>query len=215
MKFGEYAYSIVVPHTPELLGVRLQPLSIGMYLNLRAYGCNFVSEEPTNTVDLVDLIKGLIICGTPQAEEFPKFFADKPRFTKEVGEWSSRLTKVIKKDKEFNVFLYFTAFRKYLEDGCQLPEIEIIDKGGKKDNVTHYEESHWSSSLMTFGLAKLGLSYDKLLNLSLNELWYHYFQFLAFEGHCRFVKKPDERYQEYLSGIEQLKTKTNESNPPN
>lgn len=201
MKFEDYAIAVTVPQSPTILGLELRPLSLGMYLNMRAYECAYASEVPTE-VNILDLIKGVMICSCEKAETFPTFFNDHERFQKEVGNWSKEVSEMATKDKQFNIFDHMQAFKDYLDAGSKIPDVEAVRQDGTPD---HNAQNHWSSNLHTFLLAKLNVGESRALNMPLVEAWFHYFQFMVSEGVYRFVKSPAERYADFCKSIEGLK----------
>lgn len=198
MKFEQYANATVNPVKYNILGLTLLPLSLGHFLNMRAYGCEYASDTTTE-VDVVDLIIGVLICSMTY-EQFREFVAS-DRFFKEVRHWGKVIQKKTKKDKTFNIFERLELFKQYLEDGTKFPYVELVNESPNNQSSV----SHWSLHLSTVLKSKLNLTTTEVMNMPLTQAFALYFQYLELEGIVRLNYEPKEQYQNYLNEINKLK----------
>lgn len=182
MNFDVYAQACL-PQTHTIMGLRLKPLSLGHYILMKRFGCNYASDEETD-ITMSDLITSVLICSMTYTDAIKFFDMDPIKFwsvenIKSLGvayymsnklgptgyyirQWGNTLSKRIRRDKQFLLLDQFRKFQTYLIEGNKMPQIM------RKDN-NNIEPSycHWSVMLKSFLLTKY--NEQEALNLPLSQ----------------------------------------------
>jgi len=178
---------------PLLLGVRLQPLSLGHVMHLQAQDCLFVS--PVKVPLLVgkskkqclenlhnitqELILGLTICSL-SFEDFNDLMQNKLWLEDEqtfisLLEYMSRWQKAVKKilaNDQINLVQTIHLFNDYLLKGYEQPDVESLNEN-KDDSVGTCD---WVTNLVETLTSEKGMTVSQVLNQPLKLTFLQYFK---------------------------------------
>jgi len=183
MKFEEYVKSFL-PNRYVILGVKLKPLSLGHYILMRRLEVAYATDTQSS-VAFSDFVLALLICSMTY-EEFVDYL-DRPDFIKNLQRESKNMTKVIKRDKTFNLFDKMSMFQNYLKEGTKTP---LYWEGDNQSNTT--SGAHWSQTLFTTAVSELGYTRSQALNVPLIQLFNDFFKYGEAQGAVQLMTEADE-----------------------
>jgi hypothetical protein len=167
-----YAHA-AIPDPFRILGLRLQPFSLGHLLLLQRFDCAFLADTPT-TATKADLILGVLVCSMRPVEFLD--FLESPSFVREVATWG-------KKIKKFDFTAKAELFRQYLAAALQEPEYIAIQPGG--------EEGDWVQALKLTLTTRLGYSDAEAWEMPISKAFSEYYKLAEAEGLVRVLTPED------------------------
>jgi hypothetical protein len=168
-----YIDAILTNSTPRIMGVKLRPFSIGHYLLMKKYDCNYVSDEPADT-SIDDLVLSISIC-CRKFDEFVDFISDK-NCLKWIAKWGKQINKEVNGDP-FYIIKKRNEFIQYLNEGMRIPKYWLLveeDDGGSSGRLMEH--------IITTLQGELGYTKDEVLNIPFTQAIYDYFLYLENKG---------------------------------
>jgi hypothetical protein len=166
-----------LPEPYTILGLRLKAFCLGHYFLMRRFDCAFSDDNPEGRGGVADLLLGLCICSRTY-QEFLEFIEDPGAFEGWLNHWGREVKRAIKRDKHFNMFEKFLSFRRYMNEGTQVPKYWEGDNSGEAAS----SGAHWSQSVLLVLTGELGYSQNEALNLPLSKALADYFKFAERNG---------------------------------
>lgn len=166
-----------IPDPYRILGLRLRPFSLGHYLLMQRFGCNFLADD-VSTATREDLILGVLICSMRHAEFL--VFIEQKNFAKEMVAWGKRIGLFDFPEKS-------GLFQKYLRASLDEPDyIELHpSQGGSGD---------WAQNLKLVLVTKLFYTEADALDMPLSKALADYYKLAESEGAVRLITKEDRAH---------------------
>jgi hypothetical protein len=173
--FGE----ALTPRTFVICGVELRPFSLGHWMILERLGSPFLSSNPSENVSLAegvgDFLVLLLVCGQTY-EDNDKMLNDEKLFRKTVKTFEKHIKKVIKKDKNWNIFHETRWVKEYLAYFVAMPNFT------EKSDPSVPSGIDWKQSLYTIMRNEYHYSRSEILNMPVRRLFYEWCSFAEKNG---------------------------------
>jgi hypothetical protein len=168
----------ISPDRYAILGVVLNPFSVGHFLLLSKCGSPFVSEKAVSNVTLgklahaeiwQELVFAISVCRHTY-EDFSAILNNPEELKNEVqllNENISKTISILREKKEFDPLQIILLFREYLQDGFKVPAWSF--KNSKTGGGT--SSKHWSQQLIEDLVSKTHRSQSDVLNEHLAASW--------------------------------------------
>jgi len=212
------AYTLAsVPDPVTVLGIRLQPFSLGHYLLLKRFGSCFVASEQVE-LSISDLLFGIMICSMTY-NQFNEWMSeqnwfDENRFFKPIA----------RRIRKMPFFVRFPWFHRFMlnkwENDMRSWSNEIVKYLNKTENFNVMEKmgmfmayiktgsetphyyiekegesdsgGHWSHTVLTTLTGKLGYTHAEAINMPLSKALYDFYKYLENEGCIKLFTEEDE-----------------------
>jgi len=173
------AYAIAaLPDPYRVLGLRLRPFSLGHYLLMQRFGCNYLADDPA-AATREDLLLGVLICSM-RHDEFLAFI-EQPNFQKECRAWGKKVSLFDFPEKD-------ALFSAYLKASLTEPDyIELNPSEGAGD---------WAQNLKMCLTTRLHHSEAEALDMPLSKALADYYKLAESEGSLRLITDEDRRMAE-------------------
>lgn len=125
----------VLPRPYVILGIKLKPFCIGHYLNMANHGCSIALGGKDDFLTMKDLLLALFICHHSYEDFldimdgyrifYPFGYRIRIRsnnyFTRFARKWGKAVHRHMQRNKEFNLLEHYGLFKKYMNEGCEMP----------------------------------------------------------------------------------------------
>ena len=200
-----YAAAVQEPRT--ILGLRLQPLSLGHILLMNRVGSAFLSGDPLRYEDLA---VSVFICANKYADAVQAL--DDPGLSRSMLRWSQTLTRtrpidrlLRRKPRPIEFTAKATAFRDYLRQGSWHPDFHSKGDGG---NTIEAPPEHLIRITL---MRELGISESEIMDRSWSQCLTDFYLLRALDGSINIVDNAE--IEEMLKKVEASFAKHNANHP--
>jgi hypothetical protein len=193
---GAAYFRAAIPEPFRILGLRLEPLSLGRYLLLRRFGCAFICDDEA-TAGMPDLLLGLVICSM-SVDEFLES-ARSGRMGKDIHRWGRRVCPQAwigmlpfigqwwRRTHMADAMEKMKLFKSYIKAGSEVPLYWDEDEGQR------VSASHWSQGIEIALRRELGWSREEINEAPLTKALADYFKFAESQGLVRLMTEEEIR----------------------
>jgi hypothetical protein len=179
----DYIYYVaLIPDTYKVLGIRLQPFSIGHYILLHRLGSPFITGERKPT--LADFIQSVLICAGNWKEGL-EIETDPLQWLKmRIWRWRFRKKNFAKEIENFD---------RYIEAGMQCPALNKSQKTGRATGAP------WVWTLANFISEKRGIPIYAAFDFPFSLAQCEYVFSLENEGKCEVKNSAELEFEAYCA----------------
>jgi len=195
-----------IPEPYTIMGLRMQPFSLGHLFLMTRFGCSYSSDDITKKAGLGDFILALTICSRNYKDNIDFFnndivYDNKLRNCYEsilsritnvgvpqrwIKRWINKVKWQLRFNKQFDVMEHMLTFDKYRKDGLIIPKFW---ESGEETSKT--SGSHWSQGVLYILTSELGYSYNEAMDLPLSRALVEYFKCMEAHGAITFMDDDD------------------------
>jgi hypothetical protein len=157
----------------NVLGLNLNPFSLGHLFLMRRYECPFASDDPNEMAGCGDLMLACVICSRTY-EEFLEFIHDID--FKWLNEWDKKVSKWFRK-KQLDALEEFQKFNNYRQTALYIPYVSPTSSDPGTPSG-----AHWSMTIYQFMTKELGYTTSEALNMPLAQAIVEYYKALETMG---------------------------------
>ena len=177
----------LIPKQFICCGIKLRPFCLGHILLLQEMNNPFIAPEEIKTNDLDYSIKhfyvSLLVCSMTYENGY-KMLNNFKLLENEWKRFEKNLTANMEADKNWNIFLQFNTFKKYMEYHLDMPFFEVVNN----NNNSLPSGTDWKNSIfITF--KKLGYSQTEILNMNMKRLYQEWTTYAEGEGGIKIFDK--------------------------
>lgn len=197
-KYTSFADRIFSP-TPEILGLKLLPFTLGHSILLKSANSKFVVgglKDCTLQETITELVFAILVCSVSYQE-----FKDEvqsgtlPLFLKQYAE---DLLKQVKKVKEFNIFDKVNSFVLYLQRGTSTA---LFYNKESNDDVSKPNPIELEESIIATLMSECNFTRDECLNLPLTETLASFLIYAHKQGAIELISKQEFELTQKLKGL--------------
>jgi hypothetical protein len=163
-----------MPEPYIVLGVPLRPFCLGHILLMKRFDCRF-GDDAEGFRGIEDLLLGIAICSRSY-EDFQEFIYNPVEFESWVSKWGQVVERLSTEELDFNMFEKFMLFKRYMNEGTQIPAFFSSGDNGNPPTV------HWTQSLLQALVAEMKFKESEALNMPLGKALQYYCQWLEKNG---------------------------------